>query len=94
MSYKLLYASSLEEAKKLNPSSEEFVMIGNCFPKITKAWKHSEGSSIPGELKLLCDQDGIILVKITERKTKFFQLAKQQALCCESFYHQALKLLE
>jgi hypothetical protein len=93
MFYKILNASSLEEAKKLNPEPGSFVILGGVSPKITEEWKDCEGSSIPRELSSLKHQN-VILIKVTERKVKFFNFPEKRSLCCIEPYQEALKKFE
>lgn len=92
MSYKVFFASSLEEAKELIPANGDFVVIRGDFPKTTEEWKSCEGSSLPEELCSFKEQN-VILVKITNKKTKFFKFPEKKSLCCQSLYNQALKVL-
>lgn len=92
MSYNLLEASSLEEAKELIPANGDFVVIRGDFPKTTEEWKDSEGSSLPEEFHSL-QQQSVVLVKITDHKVKFFKYPEKKSLCCTEAYHSALARL-
>lgn len=92
MSYKLLNASSLEEARNLDPKPGSFVILGGVAPSFTNEWKTCEGSSLPEELRSLRGQN-IVLVKVTDHKVKFFKFPEMISLCCEETYYQALERL-
>ncbi len=93
MSYNLLIASSLEEAKKLNPEMNSFVVIEEFVPGNTENWKDSEASSLPASLLKYREKTALV-IKITERKVKFYCLIEGKSLCTTDKYHEALEKLD
>ena len=90
--YRAYFASNLEEARKLNPASGDFVVLEGISPRMTEEWKDCEGSSLPEGLQSLKGQNAV-LAKITEQKVKFFKFPEKKSICCQSLYHEALKVL-
>lgn len=93
MSYQVFRASSVKQAKELTPKPGDFVILEKIHPKIGNEWKASEGATLPEEFLSLKKQD-VIVIKVTERKTKFYKYPEEKSVCYAESYHQAIPRLE
>ena len=92
MSNIVVVVKTLEEALKVNPEMDSFVVIEGFVPGNTENWKDSEASSLPASLSKYRDKSALV-IKITERKVKFYCLTAKKSLCTTDKYHEALKKL-
>lgn len=85
---------SFEEAKNLQPKNGDFVVINSFEPEFGKEGKDCEGSSLPKDLQEYREQlFPVVIVKITDKKVKFYAFPAYKSLCCMVPYHLALSKL-